>query len=138
MNTEWRIYDWQSQKVAQKGEVLNGGVYPCGFCKGKGLIPRKKSTRCSVCSGTGKISIAGPAVICGYCNGNGSSHLNRELTCIICKGKGVVTIGSNNIEICTSCNGRGREKGMNLPCSVCKGIGAAVRKDEDKENKEAY
>ena len=32
---DWKTYDWQSQKVGQKGEALKRNDYKCGFCKGK-------------------------------------------------------------------------------------------------------
>jgi len=119
----WKSFNWKSQKAGQKGEVLTKAIYKCGFCKGAGLMPSRKSTRCPACLGKGTVKVPPPAVICAYCNGEGRSYLNRDLTCIICKGKGVLGISSKDIEICSTCNGRGREKGVDLPCLICKGKG---------------
>ena len=124
----WKTFDWKSQKVGQKGETLTKTVYKCGFCKGTGFMPSKKSTRCPACLGAGNVKVPSPAVICGYCNGEGRSFLNRDLTCLICKGKGVVGVSSKNIEICPTCKGRGREKGVGLPCLMCKGKGVVPKK----------
>jgi DnaJ-class molecular chaperone len=118
---DWKIFDWQSQKVGQKGEVLNRSDYRCGFCKGKGII--SKVLKCPVCSGIGRVRIVGWAVICAYCNGDGRAYLNRALSCSVCKGKGVVNISSRNIKICPTCNGKGREARMDLFCLICKGKG---------------
>jgi DnaJ-class molecular chaperone len=128
---EWKIYDWQSQKVGQKGEVLNRTDYTCGFCKGKGIIPSNKAIRCPACGGAATVRVRGLAVICAYCNGDGRAHLNRDLTCSVCKGKGIVPIESNNIEACPICKGRGRERGGSLPCFNCKGKGVVAKKEDD-------
>jgi len=125
---EWRVFDWQSQKVGQKGEVLNRNDYKCGFCKGKGIISHNKAIRCPACAGASTVRVPGSAVICAYCNGDGSSHLNRDLTCNVCKGKGVVSIESNNIEVCPLCKGKGRERGSSMPCLTCKGKGVITKK----------
>lgn len=124
---DWKTFDWRSQKVGKKGEVLNKTVYKCGFCKGTGLMP-SKTTRCLVCLGKGMVKVTAPAVICAYCNGQGRSLLNRDLSCMICKGKGVVTISGKNIVSCPKCKGRGREKGRDVPCSTCKGKGVIPAK----------
>lgn len=122
----WKTFDWKSHKVGQKGEVLNKTVYKCGFCKGAGLMPSKRSTKCPSCLGKGTIKVSSPAVICAYCNGEGRSFLNRDLSCIICGGKGVVSINSKNIESCPTCKGRGRRKGVDLPCLMCRGKGVTT------------
>ena len=127
----WKTFDWKSQKVGQKGEILNKTDYKCGFCKGTGLMPSKKSTRCPACLGAATVKVSSPAVICAYCNGEGRSFLNRDLTCIICKGKGVVSVSSRDIEPCPVCKGRGRERGVDLPCLICKGKGVVEKKDEN-------
>lgn len=124
----WKTFDWKSQKVGRKGEVLTKAVYKCGFCKGTGLMPSKKNTRCPGCLGAGTVKVPSPAVICAYCNGKGRSFLNRDLSCIICKGKGVVSINTKNIDACPTCKGRGREKGVDLPCLNCKGKGVIPKK----------
>jgi len=125
---EWKTFDWKSQKAGRVGEVLTKAVYKCGFCKGTGLMPSKKSTRCPVCLGVGSVKVSSPAVICACCSGAGRSFLNRDLTCIICKGKGVVSIATKDIEICPACKGRGRRKGVDLPCLNCKGKGVIPKK----------
>ncbi len=131
---EWKVFDWQSQKIGQKGEVLNRNDYTCGFCNGKGIISHNKAIRCPACAGTGTVRVPGPAVICAYCNGNGRSHLNRDLTCNVCKGKGVVPIESNHIEICPLCKGLGRERGSSMPCLTCKGKGVVVKPKVTEED----
>jgi len=120
---EWKSFDWKSQKVGQKGEVLNKTVYKCGFCKGAGLISSKGNARCPVCLGDGTVRVAAPAVICAYCNGEGRANLNRDLGCSVCKGKGVVTIESKEIQNCPACKGTGKECNSGLPCLTCKGKG---------------
>ena len=124
----WKTFNWKSQKVGQKGEVLTKTSYKCGFCKGTGLMPSKKFTTCPVCLGNGTVKVVPPAIICGYCGGKGRSFLNRDLICIICKGKGVVNISSKNIEVCPTCKGRGREKGADLHCLTCKGKGVITKR----------
>jgi DnaJ-class molecular chaperone len=131
---EWRVFDWNSHKIGQKGEVLNRNIYRCGFCKGEGFIIRKKSN-CPVCLGKRTVSLPGLAVICAYCNGEGRAHLNRDLTCSVCKGKGVVPIESEHIEICSICKGLGRERGSGMPCLTCKGKGVIAKREVPQEAK---
>jgi DnaJ-class molecular chaperone len=119
----WKTFDWKSQKVGQKGEVLTRDVYRCGFCKGKGIVSRNKEISCPACSGTAEARIPGLAVICAYCNGAGRAHLNKDLTCNVCRGHGVVPIASRDIASCPACKGLGRECGSGLPCLACKGKG---------------
>jgi len=65
----------------------------CAFCKGKGKDPfgvPSKESKCQVCWGEGKITIAGqPHETCGACKGTGI-FLHYRLPCSVCKGKGVV------------------------------------------------
>jgi len=124
----WKTFDWKSQKVGQKGEVLYKTSYRCGFCKGTGLMPSRKSTRCPACLGAGTVKVSSPAVICAYCSGAGRSPLNRDLTCLICKGKGVISVSSKDIESCPACKSKGMEKGAALPCLICKGKGVVPKK----------
>ena len=124
---EWKVFDWKSQKVGQKGEVLNRNDYRCGFCKGKSIVSHNKAIKCPACRGAGTVRVLGLAVICAYCNGEGRAPLNRDLTCNVCKGNGVVSVSSKDIEICPTCKGRGRERGGNLPCLICGGKGVVAR-----------
>jgi len=124
---DWKAYDWQSQKVGQKGEVLTRNDYRCGFCKGKGIISHNKAIRCPGCAVAGTVRIPGFVTICAYCNGDGRAHLNRNIPCSVCKGKGVVSIESKDIEICPVCKGIGRERGSSLPCLKCKGKGVVAK-----------
>ena len=124
---EWKTYDWQSQKVGQKGEALKRNDYKCGFCKGKGIISHNKAIRCPSCAGAGTIRITGFVTICAYCNGGGRAPLNRDIPCSVCKGKGVVPIEGKNIEACPVCKGNGRERGSSLSCLKCKGKGVVTK-----------
>ena len=126
----WKTFDWKSQKVGQRGEVLYKASYRCGFCKGTGLMPSKKHIRCPTCLGVRVVKVPSPAVICAYCSGTGRSLLNRELTCLVCKGKGVVSVSSKDIEYCLACKGRGRGKGVDLPCLTCKGKGVVPKEND--------
>jgi len=100
---DWKTFDWRSQKVGQKGEVLNKTVYRCGYCKGSGLISSKGNARCPVCLGSGTVRTPAPAVICAYCDGEGRAYLNKDLICNVCRGKGIINIESEKIENCPVC-----------------------------------
>ena len=123
----WKVYNWQNQKVGQKGEVLDRNDYRCGFCKGKSILSHNKAIRCTSCAGVGTVRIPGPVVICAYCNGTGRAHLNKNIPCSVCKGKGVVSIGSKDVEACPLCKGGGKEHGSSLPCLKCKGKGVIAK-----------
>ena len=124
---DWKTYDWQSQKVGQKGEALKRNDYRCGFCKGKGIISHNKAIRCPGCAGAGTIRITGFVTICAYCNGGGRAPLNRDIPCSVCKGKGVVPIEGKDIEACPVCKGSGRERGSSLSCLKCRGKGVVAK-----------
>ena len=126
---EWKTFNFKGKREDRKGEVLSKHIYRYGFCSGRGFIPSKKSTRCTVCLGTGTIKIQPPAVICAYCSGTGKSHINTDLACIVCGGRGVIGIHTKLVEICPNCKGKGREKGGNLPCLVCRGKGVVIKRD---------
>lgn len=119
----WKTYDFKSQKVGEKGKVLNKNIYKCGFCSGKRFVPSKRNIVCPVCLGNGAIKIKPPVVICAYCNGSGKSKVNADLVCSVCRGKGVVSVPTAYVETCSVCRGSGREKESNLPCLKCKGKG---------------
>ncbi len=64
---------------------------PCPGCDGKGRVVRQSA--CSVCAGTGEITLLGPTgggrLLCGSCRGRG--HLSWLRICPGCDGSGLVT-----------------------------------------------
>lgn len=126
---ETQTVDFKSQKIVQRGEILDKTIYKCGFCNRRGFVSSKRSMKCPVCLGIGTVKVEPPAVICAYCRGLGKSRLNPNLTCLVCKGKGVVRVGSKLVEICPTCKGRGREKGSDLPCLTCRGKGVIIKRE---------
>ncbi|MFH1860869.1 MAG: hypothetical protein ABH870_07675 [bacterium] len=132
---EWKTFDWKNKEAVRKGEILTKTVYRCGFCKGTGLAPSQRFTKCPVCLGDGSVRVTPPAIICAYCNRKGSSRLNRDLPCIVCRGKGVVSISSKDIQICPDCKGKGRKRGSELSCLTCKGKGVIPIKGNSSANR---
>jgi DnaJ-class molecular chaperone len=95
-------------------------VFDCAFCAGKGERP--PGTTCSVCGGSGKVSVDPPVVVCAFCRGRGKVSRSSNISCTSCKGFGVISV-TEPIEVCPFCKGRGRGKGSNLACIHCKGSG---------------
>lgn len=112
------------------GKLLTEATHPCGFCKGKGEKP--KGTKCPVCRGSGKISIAPPGVVCAYCKGRGEDKPRSNITCTVCRGKGFVSV-KEPVTGCTRCRGRGSEPNNKLPCLECRGKGVISKKISMKE-----
>lgn len=107
------------------GKLLTEAIHPCAFCKGKGEKP--KGNKCPVCRGSGKISIAPPAVVCAYCKGRGEDKPRSNITCTVCHGKGFVSV-KEPLTGCTRCRGRGSEPNNKLPCLECRGKGVISKK----------
>jgi len=112
----------------QVGELLEEGVHPCGFCSGTGEKPR--GSKCSVCRGTGTVSVEPPAVKCAFCKGGGEEKPRSNITCTACRGKGVVHVEAP-IEICAHCRGTGKEPTNKLICIKCRGKGVVTVKEEE-------
>ena len=100
--------------------VLDEGMWPCGFCRGKGQRPA--GSKCPVCRGTGIISLSPPVARCAFCKGRGEEKVRSNVTCTVCRGKGYVEV-ADDATACARCNGTGREKNNKLPCLGCKGKG---------------
>jgi len=90
----------------------------CAFCCGKGEKPR--GSRCSVCGGTGKVSVQPPYIRCAYCKGTGEEKPRSNLTCIVFKGKDYVNV-KQTLENCPKCGGRGSDPHNKIPCIMCRG-----------------
>jgi len=99
--------------------LLNEKTHSCGFCGGTGK--EERGAKCSVCRGTGSISISPPAVACGYCSGKGIERRTGR-TCTVCRGKGIVAVHTP-IATCGKCRGSGAEQGSRLTCLKCGGKG---------------
>jgi len=97
----------------------------CAFCKGKGEKPR--GVRCSVCGGTGKVSVQPPYIRCAYCKGRGEEKPRSNVTCTVCRGKGYVSV-REPVEICPKCGGKGADPHNKLPCMMCGGKGVVTVK----------
>jgi len=106
--------------------IKNIDELDCAFCKGKGEKPR--GSRCSVCGGTGKVSIQSPFIKCAYCKGRGEEKPRSNLTCIVCKGKGYVSV-KEPLENCPKCGGKGADPHNKLPCMMCGGKGVVTVKE---------
>ena len=102
------------------GKLLTQTTHPCGFCGGKGEKP--KGTKCHVCKGSGKVSIATPAMVCAYCRGTGQAKPRSNITCTVCAGRGVVSV-REPVTGCSRCHGSGSGPNDKLPCLLCKGKG---------------
>ena len=104
----------------------------CAFCNGTGKDPFQllsKLSNCQVCSGKGKVKIAGPTVKCNFCNGTGvQPYTTNRVHCLACGGIGVVTKIESS-QKCSKCNGTGiyPRKPHPVACPACKGQGI-VRK----------
>ena len=97
----------------------------CGFCNGKGEKPR--GSRCSVCGGSGKVSVQAPFIKCAYCKGTGEEKPRSNLTCTVCRGKGYVSV-REPVEACPKCRGKGADPHNKLPCMMCRGKGVVTVK----------
>lgn len=115
------------------GELLAEDTHDCGFCRGSGYKPR--GSLCSVCRGSGRVSVDPPAVVCAYCKGGGEEKPRSNVTCTACRGKGVIPV-EEPIEACPRCRGRGADPHSKLPCGVCRGRGVVTVKEEDQEPEE--
>jgi DnaJ-class molecular chaperone len=126
----WKTMDlkadgpWLGRK---RGEIIEGGEFPCSLCAGSGILPRTKGTQCPKCLGKGVISINGPVVVCAYCKGRGKVPIRTNLSCTVCGGKGLVSV-SREIEECSHCRGTGAEPSNKLPCLQCRGKGVVEKK----------
>jgi DnaJ-class molecular chaperone len=116
---DWKIFDPRSQKIGQKGEVLNKMVYRCRYFKSSGLISSKGNVRCPDCLGSRTVRTSAPAVICASYDGEGRAYLHKNLICNVCKG--IINIESEKIVNCPVCKGTGRERDNGLSCLNCRG-----------------
>ena len=95
------------------------GVITCAYCNGAGVDPKYGNTsRCPVCSATGKIKVTPPVVTCLKCSGSGRE--GGDLICLACKGRGVMPV-RQEADTCVKCSGTG-EEGV-FYCSACNGQG---------------
>jgi|GEM_PF-398271 len=115
----------EGERGIRVGKLLMETTYPCGFCKGSGGKP--KGTVCSVCRGSGDVSVDPPAVMCAYCKGRGEEKPRSNITCTVCRGKGFVSV-TEPIEGCIRCRGTGVEPNNKLPCLKCRGKGVVTKK----------
>ena len=65
-------------------------VVTCGYCHGRGEVPRRSGITCTVCRGRGKVSVSEPVKLCPNCRGRGRKT-GVELSCAQCRGIGVIT-----------------------------------------------
>ncbi len=130
---------WEAVTIDQTGRLTREGepgsgfcqlvwdyVFDCAFCGGKGERPA--GTLCSVCRGSGRVSIEPPVVVCAFCRGRGKVSRSSNVTCTSCKGYGVISV-REPIEVCPLCRGKGKQKGANLACIRCKGSGVIEKKE---------
>jgi len=133
---EWEAVcvDSSGKKAAHRSlrEILTDSIYECSFCGGRGEKP--PGSRCSSCSGKGRITVNPPAVICAFCKGSGEGKPRSNLTCTACSGKGVIHV-QEPVERCRHCQGIGKELTNKLPCIVCRGSGVVTVKEEYVYNK---
>jgi len=120
------IYRWKGRGSPKVGEVLEGNIYPCAYCRGTGKSP-KTNTQCPICRGDGFVSVRPPVVRCAYCRGTGVGQSGTILTCQICRGKGVVEV-KEPIKVCPTCRGTGRSASQ-LSCLTCRGKGVVEVKE---------
>ena len=123
---EWEIYGYRDKRPAT-GQILREGSLTCAYCKGTGLIPDTRGSKCHICRGEGTSHIEGPVVRCPFCNGRGVSKVSSRAACPVCKGKGVVPV-VEPVEVCPRCHGKGRELKSKFPCRTCKGRGVVTGK----------
>ena len=65
----------------------------CPPCAGKGYYLGNTKDTCTVCKGTGTLTIEGRFVdykVCGPCKGNGYHHNTSKDTCAVCSGSGLI------------------------------------------------
>ena len=124
---EWETYKWQGKRLGGVGEVMTGGVYKCGYCRGTGFTPRTNA-KCPICRGEGENRIEGSVVRCAFCRGSGVGHSGSTVTCTCCKGKGVIPV-KEPVELCPKCRGTGRT-GSQLSCMNCRGKGVIEVKEK--------
>ena len=130
---------WEAVTIDQTGRVTGGGepgsgfcqlvwdhVFDCAFCGGRGERP--PGSLCSICGGSGRVSVEPPVVACAFCRGRGKVSRGSNVTCTSCKGYGVISV-MEPIEVCSLCRGKGKQKGANLACIRCKGSGVTEKKE---------
>ncbi|MFH1926796.1 MAG: hypothetical protein ABIK79_01295 [Chloroflexota bacterium] len=62
--------------------------YQCAYCQGSGA---SGNMTCTVCKGTGVVTLDGPVEVCPACRGRGRDMGSPlRLSCPVCEGKGVV------------------------------------------------
>lgn len=104
-------------------------VIKCAFCQGKGRDPfgiMSPLSVCSVCGGTGTVSVKTPRVRCAFCRGIGVYPRSR-LTCTACGGAGMSTVPEPN-KTCPHCLGTGMEphSEARFYCLTCRGTGVVA------------
>jgi len=118
---EWKWSSGIRVEVDKYPEILMDiNRLDCAFCRGRGEKPR--GARCSVCGGSGKVSIEPPFIKCAYCKGRGEDKPRSNVTCTVCRGKGYANV-REPVELCPSCSGKGADPHNNLPCLMCRGKG---------------
>lgn len=98
----------------------------CAFCRGTGRDPfgiMSVLSTCSVCGGSGSVSMKIPYLRCAFCQGSGV-YPHSRLTCTACGGTGVTPIPDPN-ERCPRCLGTGVEprSEVGFYCLTCHGAG---------------
>ena len=130
---------WEAVTIDQTGRATGVGepgsgfcrpiwdhVFDCAFCGGRGERPA--GSLCSICGGSGRVSVEPPVVACAFCRGRGKVSRGSNVTCTSCKGYGVISV-MEPIEVCSLCRGKGKQKGANLACIRCKGSGVTEKKE---------
>ena len=136
---DWELHSFRGKPEAgpRAGQILRGGALRCAYCKGTGLIPNTRGSKCHICKGEGDIIVEGPAVRCPFCNGRGTSERASRVTCPVCKGKGIVPV-VEPVDTCPSCQGKGKELGRKPPCRACKGSGVVAGSAATVKGKEPW
>jgi len=127
---EWNTINLKEGKSMNRpvGKILEGDVFACALCSGKGILHGTTDTRCPVCDGKGEVHVQGPVVVCAYCKDTGAYPPKTNSTCPSCHGKGVIPV-KPPIERCPTCKGRGKAPGSSLYCMKCRGAGVITKKD---------
>lgn len=96
----------------------------CAFCRGTGKDPfgiMSYLSTCTVCSGSGVVSLPVPRIPCVHCNGSGAV---KTFTCTVCHGAGAIAAPDGPSAPCPECRGSGDDGSAPcLPCLNCHGRG---------------
>ncbi len=125
--------------------VCHGGkdVPDCPLCDGKGFLPPSRTSRCSLCEGSGEVTISKLRSIWDTFgkiskSNVGYSYYSPKTKCPICEGTGHI----DDKEVCTICNGSGKYCACGQKASFKINpqarVGMVIKAEESSENRPIF